>query len=248
MHNDKINWLPAEWPAAEHVHAGTTTRKGGFSRGVFASFNLADHVGDEANAVRQNRQLLRHAFALADDPAWLDQVHGNTVINLPADRASRTADGSYCNLPGQVCTVLTADCLPLLLCNQQGTEIAAVHIGWRSFCTNIISRALEKFASQKHEILAWMGPSICARHYETGEEVRTACLELISDAGIAFEPTRPGHWLTSLQKLVRLQLNQSGVDKIYGATHCTFSDIENFYSYRREGNTGRCASLIWMDC
>lgn len=248
MHTDSDNWLPADWPAPAHVHAGTTTRKGGFSRNAYASFNLSERVGDDEHVVLRNRSLLRHELDLPAEPCWLQQVHGASVINIGAGNTPRPADGSYCDRAGQVCAILTADCLPLLLCNRSGTEIAAVHIGWRGLCANIVAHAVEKFTSHTKELLVWLGPAICARHYETGDEVRSACIELIENAASAFEPTRPGHWLTSLQQLAGLQLQQLGVENIYGGNHCTFSHPDCFYSYRRDGITGRCASLIWMDC
>lgn len=248
MRSNSDNWLPADWPAPAHVHAGTTTRIGGFSRNAYASFNLADRVGDDEHAVLKNRRLLRRELDLPEEPCWLQQVHGASVIDIGTGYTPRTADGSHSDRAGQVCAILTADCLPLLLCNRNGTEIAAAHVGWRGLCANIITRALEKFTCQKSELLAWLGPAIGARHYETGDEVHSACLDLIDNAGSAFEPTRPGHWLTSLQQLARLQLQQQGIVNIYGGTHCTFSEAEYFYSYRRDGVTGRCVSLIWMDC
>lgn len=248
MDKNNTPWLPAAWPAPENIHAGTTTRKGGYSKSVFSSFNLAEHVGDDAGTVRKNRDFLRQYLDLPEEPFWLQQVHGNIIVNLPHGRKNPEADGSYSRDPGQVCAVLTADCLPLLLCNRAGTEIAAVHVGWRGLCADIVSRALETFTCRNNQLLAWLGPAISATHYETGDEVRDACLRLIHGAEPAFTPARQGHWLMDLNQLVTLQLNQHGIDKIYGKNHCTFSEKENFYSYRRDGITGRCASLIWMDC
>jgi YfiH family protein len=188
--------------------------------------NLASHVDDNPEHVSQNRFLLRDQLSLPGEPFWLRQVHTNKQ--------------------DQICAVLTADCLPLLLCNTSGTEIAAIHIGWRGFSRNIITSALNAFSAEPQELMAWIGPYISARHYEVGAEVRTACLKIINDPEGAFIPGRPGHWFADMQSLVRQQLQSTGLQKLYGGENCTYSDYQHFYSYRRDGVTGRMASLIWM--
>ena len=244
---DNIRWIPADWPVPEHVQAGTTTRIGGYSRGTYASMNLASHVDDNPDYVFQNRILIREQLSLPDEPLWLQQIHSNKVINLAKENVNQPADGAYTNKHNQICVVLTADCLPLLLCNTTGTEIAAIHIGWRGFSRNIITSALNAFTAKPQELMAWIGPYISAKHYEVGEEVRTACLKLINDTNTVFRPARPGHWFADMQGLVRQQLQTAGVHEIFGGDNCTYTDYQHFYSYRRDGITGRVASFIWMN-
>lgn len=243
---DNLHWIPANWPAPENVHAGTTTRIGGYSHGNYATMNLANHVGDNADLVFQNRLFLREVLSLPGEPHWLEQMHSNKIVDISAGKTCRPADGAYSNQEDRVCGVLTADCLPLLLCNKDGTEIAAIHIGWRGFSQNIIKSALEVFSAKPRDLMAWIGPCISTRHYEVGEEVRTACLKITAKPGDAFSPGRPGHWFADIQKLVRHQLSEVGVKMIYGGEYCTYTDFRHFYSYRRDGITGRIASLIWM--
>lgn len=242
-----IRWIPADWPAPEHVHAGATTRIGGYSRGTYSSMNLACHVDDNPEHVSQNRILLRERLSLPDEPLWLQQIHSNKVINLATENINQPADGAHTNQQNQICVVLTADCLPLLLCNPAGTEIAAIHIGWRGFSSNIIGNALNAFSAKPQELMAWIGPCISANHYEVGEEVRAACLKIINDPGGALIPGRPGHWFADIQRLVRHQLLSTGVQKFHGGEYCTYTDYQHFYSCRRDGITGRVASLIWMN-
>jgi len=243
---DNLHWIPADWPAPEHIHAGTTTRIGGFSHGTYTAMNLATHTGDNAEHVFRNRLLLRELLSLPAEPLWLEQIHSNKVINLAAGHINQPADGAYTNQQNQICVVLTADCLPLLLCNTAGTEIAAIHIGWRGFSNNIITNALNTFSVKPQDLLAWTGPCISANHYEVGERVRTACLQVIDDPGVGFIPGRPGHWFADMQQLVRHQLLSAGIKEIYGGEYCTYTGLQHFYSYRRDGITGRIASLIWM--
>ncbi len=243
-----IGWIAADWPAPAHVHAGVTTRTGGASIGTYQGFNLATHVGDQAESVSANRKYLVNSLHLPAEPAWLTQVHGSHIITLSDSPADTLADGSYTRANNQVCAVLTADCLPLLLCDVDGREIAAVHVGWRGYCAGIIDSALSAFAARGKNLLAWMGPCISAACYEVGDEVRQACL---AAHGIAAAFTaadhRSGHWQADLGLLVKHSLNAGGVTRIYESGLCTFSNPEQFYSYRRDGNTGRIASLIWMD-
>ena len=244
---DNVRWIPADWPAPKHIYAGTTTRIGGCSLGTYSSMNLASHVDDNPGHVSQNRILLGERLSLPDEPLWLQQIHGNKVINLATENINQPADGAYTNKQNQICVVLTADCLPLLLCNTAGTEIAAIHTGWRGFSGNIISNTLNAFATRPQELMAWIGPNISANHYEVGEEVRTACLKIINDPGGAFKQGRPGHWFADMQMLVRQQLLCAGIQDTYGGEYCTYTDYQHFYSYRRDGITGRVASLIWMN-
>lgn len=239
-------WLPARWPAPANIHAGTTTRAGGTSPGAYATLNLAGHVNDDPRHVTHNRELLVTELDLPREPAWLRQVHGNKVVNIATDAVTTPADGAYANETGYVCAILTADCLPLLLCAASGREIAAVHIGWRGFSKNIIAAALGRFTTPPDQLMAWIGPYIHAKHYEVGMEVRIACLDAAPGADLAFGASRTGHWYADLGRLVRYQLEQQGVNYIHGGEYCTCEDAERFYSYRRDSVTGRTASLIWM--
>jgi YfiH family protein len=233
-----------DWPAPAGVHALTTLRSGGVSQGPYADWNLADHVGDAPEAVRENRRRLRERFRLPAEPAWLGQVHGGTVVNAARIRAPE-ADGSYATQAGVVCAVLTADCLPVLLCSQDGQRVAAVHAGWRGLAGGVLEAALEALGPGDH--LAWLGPAIGPVAFEVGPEVRNAFLSFQPAAAAAFQETRPGHWLADLYGLARLRLAARGVDAVYGGEHCTFREAERFYSYRRDGVTGRMASLIWRE-
>jgi len=243
----KIGWLPATWPAPAHVHAGTTTRIGGVSPAPYASFNLADHVGDNPACVEHNRKLLCHSLCLSASPCWLQQTHGNRIIDVTGSFIKQEGDGSYTCHKHRICAVLTADCLPLLLCDARGMQISAIHVGWRGFSKNIITNAVSRFTSPTRDLLAWIGPCISAEHYEVGPEVHAACMRVTGDPAIGFAPTRNNHWLADLVALARFQLRACGVRHIHGGDHCTFVETERFYSYRRDGETGRMASLIWME-
>ena len=240
-------WLPADWPLPGHVHAGCTTRLGGYSKTPYDTLNLGEHVGDIQADVSRNRKYLIDTVALPAEPSWLKQTHGNRVVELAKTSFNHEADGAYTRQPGIICTVLTADCVPVLLSSEDGQEIAAVHAGWRGFSKDIIASAIAHFISPGPRISAWIGPCIGVQHYETDENIKKSCLEVAGSGGDAFLPSRPGHCLTDLQKLVQQRLQELGVCRIYGGQYCTYTHSRLFYSYRKEGTTGRFASLIWMD-
>ena len=240
------NWIPADWPAPSHIHAGSTTRLAGHSLPPFDGFNLAGHVGDKPDAVVENRLQLREQLNLPAEPAWLKQQHGNKVIELNKEQPDR-ADGAYTDVTGKVCAVLTADCIPLLLCNRSGSEIAALHIGWRGLCKRIIKRGLSMFEAAPHELLAWVGPHISQENYEVGVEVVAACSAIWPETQAAILPSRTDHWRLSLSQLVKTELLLLGVTNLYDCKQCTCANKDLFYSHRRDGVTGRTASLIWMD-
>ncbi len=246
--SSEFKWLAADWPAPSHVHAGTTLRHGGISSPPYDQLNLATHVDDDLGSVLNNRQRLLQYLNLPAEPIWLKQVHGNVVAvaNAGLKQIETSADACYSTQTNTVCAVMTADCLPLLLCDDQGAQIAAVHIGWRGFCKNIISVALEQFTCPNNQIMAWLGPCICAKHYETGTEVRDACLAVCEGATDVFTTAKDGHVQTDLHRLVSVALNQQGVQHIYGEQRCTYEEDDDFYSYRKNKTTGRMASLIWM--
>lgn len=240
------NWIEADWAAPAHVHAGTTTRSGGASPAPFNGFNLAAHVGDEPQAVAQNRLQLRRQFNLPAEPLWLRQQHGNRVIKAETKQPG-PADGAYSDLGGVVCAVLTADCIPLLLCNRDGTGIAALHIGWRGLCKRIIKHGISMFDTAPHELSAWIGPRISRENYEVGADVVSACSAIWDETRLAITPGRAGRWHLDLGQLAKTELLQLGVTDISDCGQCTCADEELFYSYRRDGITGRMASLIWME-
>jgi len=238
--------LRPDWPAPGHVHAATSTRTGGVSDGPWASLNLAAHVQDDPAAVRENRRRLRQALDLPAEPLWLTQVHG-TVIATGHNTPGCEADGSYTDQAGTVCAVLTADCLPVLLCDRDGRELAAVHAGWRGLAGGVLEAALARFSAPPEQLLAWLGPAIGPAAFEVGAEVRAAFLDEDPGAEAAFRPVRPGHWLADLYSLARRRLARCGVTAVYGGGLCTWQDAGRFYSYRREPVTGRMATLIWRD-
>ena len=235
-----------DWPAPKNVRAVATTRTGGVSRGSYDSFNLATHVGDDPAAVRENRARLRAALALPVEPTWLKQVHG--VVGVDAEQSGREleADGAFATQPGAVCVVLTADCLPVLLCNREGTQVAALHAGWRGLAGGVIESGVQAMGIPGGELLAWLGPAIGPQAFEVGPEVRTTFMEHDTQTAQAFRPARKGKYLADIHLLARLRLQRLGVAAVYGGGFCTVTDSARFFSYRRDGATGRMASLIWL--
>jgi len=240
-------WIEPNWSAPPNVRALTTLRKGGYSQQPFNGLNLGDHVGDDSAAVSRNRQLLYQSLNLPSELIWLTQVHGIEVIDAGVAPKDWEADAVSSSAPGQVCAVLTADCLPLLLCNQTGDRVAAVHAGWRGLADGVIEATLNHLAIPEDEIMAWLGPAIGPECFEVGAEVRDAFLQHDPEAETAFKANRPGHWLADIYQLARLRLKARGVDSVWGGEYCTVTDKECFYSYRRDGRTGRMASLIWIE-
>lgn len=235
-------WIEPDWPAPAGVRAVSTVRAGGVSRGSYAALNLGAHVGDHPDHVSVNRRLLRQALNLPAEPVWLDQVHGARVVSADAP-VRLTADASVTRQAGVVCAVMTADCLPILLCDRVGTRVAAVHAGWRGLAGGVIEAAVGALASS--DLIAWMGPAIGPAAFEVGEEVRQTFLGRFDGGSGAFRQTGETRWLADLCQIARLVLDRAGVRQIYGGGYCTFSDPDRFFSYRRDGQTGRMATLIW---
>jgi len=242
-----MGWLVPEWPAPPWVRACTTTRRGGVSEGPYASLNLAEHVGDELRHVAENRRRVIEALQLPAMPAWLQQVHGMAVVNAIMAKPGCEGDGSYADRGGAVCAVLTADCLPLLLCDEGGTQVAAVHAGWRGLLNGVIENAVRALRRPGEQLLAWMGPAIGSEAFEVGDEVRNAFIAADPASAVAFRPSAAGRWLADIYGLARQRLAGVHVDNVYGDHWCTVNDAARFYSYRRDGVTGRMASLIWLD-
>ena len=243
--------IRAEWSAPQTVHALTTTRLDGVSEGVFAGLNLGDHVGDDAQAVQENRARLLSALGLATAPQWLTQIHGTDIVKAQSDGIVRTADACWTEQTGQACIVMTADCLPVLFCNEAGTQVAAAHAGWRGLCNGMLEQTLNTF-DDPSRVIAWLGPAIGPLAFEVGGEVREQFIQQQAEAEAAFtpSPTQPASenkWLADLYELARLRLKRAGVKQVTGGNYCTFTEQEYFYSYRRDGQTGRMASLIWIE-
>lgn len=238
--------IPATWPAPARVRAVATTRAGGVSAGAYSSLNLGDHVGDEIDRVRGNRDRLRAAAGIRGEPFWLRQVHGTRVVEAGTAEEGVEADGSATSVPGQVCAVLTADCLPILLCDRAGTRVAALHAGWRGLAAGIVEAGVRAMRTPGESLLAWMGPAISRAAYEVGGEVRKAFVETDPQAAEAFGPGVRGKWMADLYALARIRLRAAGVTAVYGGDYCTATQAQLFFSYRRDGRTGRMASLVWL--
>ena len=242
---EPIGFLAADWPAPSHIRAGTTLRTGGVSVPPFDSFNLGDRAGDDPAAVAANRQRLREQLALPDEPAWLYQVHGNRVVDA-AGPVEGEADASVARDDDAVCAVLTADCLPVLFCDVDGSCWGAAHAGWRGLAGGVLEATVDALAVPPDRLMAWLGPSIGAHNFEVGEDVRAAfCDHDASDAQTFTARETPGKYLADIYALARARLERAGVTAIYGGGLCTIDDAARFYSYRREPQTGRMASLIW---
>lgn len=246
MRNLSATWIVPDWPAPSNVRAVSTTRAGGVSRAPFDDFNLADHVGDDPDAVAANRRRLAKTLNLSAEPLWLKQVHGNRVVDAARAQPQSEADAAVTFEPGPVCAVLTADCLPVLFCDRQGVRVAAVHAGWRGLAAGVLEAAVEALESPPPELLVWLGPAIGPRAFEVGDEVRSVFVAHDPAGEACFNSSSAGRWLADIHVLARLRLNAMGITAVYGGGWCTYSDAERFYSYRRDKITGRMASLITL--
>jgi hypothetical protein len=233
-----------DWPAPANVKALQTTRAGGVSPGKYASLNLGDHVRDHPLHVAHNRQLL--SPLLPSEPVWLQQVHGIRVIDAGTSSCLETADASFTTRKDVVCVTMTADCLPVLLCDEAGTAVAAIHAGWRSLCDGVIEATVKTMPVEAGQLMAWLGPAIGPDAFEVGGEVREQFIAQDAQAETAFRPYGE-KWLGDLYTIARQRLQALGIDHIYGGGRCTYSEPESFFSFRRDGDTGRMATLIWLD-
>lgn len=237
------DWLIPDWPAPSCVRALMTTRSGGLCTAPFDGFNLATHVGDNPASVAANREALR--AWLPAEPLWLNQVHGLTVAEAGRESAGCEGDAAIARCHDQVCVVMTADCLPVLFCDIQGTVVAAAHAGWRGLANGVLEATVARMQKPPSEILAWFGAAIGPSAFEVGAEVRTAFMDQHSHAAAAFVRQGDRYW-ADLYALARIRLVSAGVTQLFGGGLCTFRDAARFYSYRRDGRTGRMASLIWL--
>jgi YfiH family protein len=244
------SWIFPDWPAPPQVRAAITTRLGpGVSAPPFDRFNLGLRSGDALDAVTANRSALLQSLRLPAEPRWLQQVHGCEVAELGPlpGKAEPQADAAVSHIPGTVLSILTADCLPVLFCADDGGEIGAAHAGWRGLAGGVLEATLGQMITPSSRLLAWLGPCIGAASYEVGAEVRAAFVTHDAAAAGCFVATRPGHWLCDLAGLARRRLAAAGVARIHGGGFDTFADAR-FYSYRRDGaRSGRFASLVWLD-
>ncbi len=236
-------WITADWPAPDTVVAGTTTRAGGVSAGVFESLNLGVHVGDDPAAVAENRGRFVAMCDLPGEPGWLTQVHG-TAVSVAGETDAAESDAAIARDPATVVAVLTADCLPILLCARSGAEVAAIHGGWRGLAAGVVTTTLSRMATAPDGLMAWLGPAISQAAFEVGGEVRQAFVDREAAAAACFEPNERGRWQADLYGLARLQLRAAGVSAVYGGEHCTNRDPDRFFSYRRDGQCGRMASFV----
>lgn len=243
-----LEFIKPNWPAPPNVKALQTTRSGGVSHGPYHSLNLGAHVNDDAIAVAKNRQLL--SANIPSEPVWINQVHGVEVIDAAISSCLQNADASFTTRPNVVCVAMTADCLPVLLCNKSGTVVAAVHAGWKGLCDGVIEAAIHKMKVSSEDILVWLGPAIGPNAFEVGDDVREQFIAKDSQATLAFKPHKK-KWLCNMYLIAKQRLNKLGVEQIYGAgvneNFCTFTDEARFFSFRRNNVTGRMASLIWIE-
>lgn len=240
------NFIIPRWPAPPGIRAYQTTRIGGGSKARFGGFNLAEHVGDDPGAVLKNRRLLRERLDAPSQPCWLKQVHGTQVVDLAHYDPRSAADAAVTFEPGVVVAVMTADCLPVLFCNKKGSVVAAAHAGWRGLAAGILEATIAAMGVDPREILAWFGPAIGPGHFEVGDEVREAFIAQDLRAAKSFKRNPCGRWQANLYELARGRLERAGVLSVYGGGECTFDDEKRFFSYRRDGQTGRMATLIWF--
>lgn len=242
------DWLVPDWPAAPNVRALMTTRHGGASAEPWATMNLGTHVGDSPISVARNRAILREF--LPAEPCWLNQVHGTRVVEARPDQVPDfppEADAAFATRPGAVCVVMTADCLPVLFCDDDGTVVAAAHAGWRGLAAGVLDEAVAAMTVPPDRIMAWLGPAIGPDAFEVGDEVREAFVSADPAAAAAFVPAgEPGKWLADLFLLARQRLARIGVLRVHGGGICTWSDPLRWFSYRRDGTTGRLGALIWL--
>lgn len=255
---DKNNWIIPNWSAPAHINAFSTTRLGGVSQAPFDGLNLGLHVEDNQQQVLQNRQYLRDALNLPNTPLWLEQIHSREVVDadsftLPYPSVI-SADASVSHCRHTVCVVMTADCLPVLLTNKQGNVVGAAHAGWRGLNDGIIEATIAKMVCDPADIIAWLGPAIGKDAFEVGDDVRDAFLAhptqtqaMKKQISQAFQPAvNTGKWFADIYALARLRLKQQGVQQVFGGDYCTYHDAQRFFSYRRDGKTGRMASLIFI--
>ena len=238
--------LRPDWEAPAGVRAAFTLRAGGVSVAPYDSLNLGAHVGDVPAAVAENRQRVHASLALPAEPNWLQQVHGVEVLDLDAPGSSLAADAAVTRTAGRVCVIQVADCMPVLFAARDGSAVGAAHAGWRGLAGGVLEATVRKLGVAPDQLLAWLGPAISQEHFEVGDDVRTAFMSHDPSAAPAFVGNPRGRWQCDLYALARRRLAALGVQDVSGGGWCTFADAARFFSYRRDGQCGRMAALIWM--
>ena len=242
----KLPVIYPDWPLQERVHALTTTRLGGYSHSPYNEFNLAVHVGDKNNHVAANRLLLREQFSLNQEPCWLQQIHSNRVVDASRYVADHEqADASYTTSCETICAVLTADCLPILLSDEQGACVGVVHAGWRGLLAGVIQQTIIAMTTYAKPTFAWLGPAIGPQAFEIGSDVYEPFVTQNAVFEGAFTEKTVGKWNLDIYEAAKVVLLAADIHNIYGGNFCTFTDQEQFFSYRRSSKTGRMATLIW---
>lgn len=241
-----IKSISPNWDAPDNIHAFTTTRESGFSTGAYQAANFGTHVGDDRDMVDKNRQQLIKSLNLPNHPQFIEQTHSDHVIVLTnTDTQTPIADASFTNHPNLVCAILTADCLPILITNTQGSVVAAIHAGWRGLHTGIIANTLAAMPSNQ-DFMAWIGPAISQENYPVNQQRYQQFVDLNQYYQTAFQQTGDEQWLMDLSNIAKQQLIENGVKKVYLSQVCTYNCQQQFYSWRRHQTTGRQATLIWM--
>lgn len=227
-----MNFIAADWPAPSNVHARTTTRAG-----------FGEHNPKEV----EERRKLCDLLTLPSEPIWLNQIHGTKVVKATPDKTDIDADGAYTDEANRVCVIFTADCLPIFICNKQGTKVSVLHAGWRGLAAGIIDQALQSLAIPAEDMLVWLGPAIGPNQFEVGKDVLDAFTAQNQEAEAAFIAKENNKWNANLYALATQQLNTQGIKQVYGGNYCTYTQDDLFFSYRRDkGAPGRLANLIWL--
>jgi hypothetical protein len=237
------HFIIPNWPAPANVHALQTTRLGGCSLPPYDSLNLGAHVGDDTMRVERNRNLLNDV--LPSEPVWLEQVHGTEVALAEAVGCRTVADACISRKKNAVCVVMTADCLPVLLCDRDGTVVGAAHAGWRGLANGVLEATVKAMDVAPDRLMAWLGPAIGPTAFEVGAEVREVFVQHDVAADAAFTPITE-KYLADIYQLACQRLQAAGITQISGGDFCTYTERERFFSYRRDGATGRMASFIWL--
>lgn len=241
-----IKIIKPEWPAPKNIVAFTTTRTGGVSQDACTSLNLGNRNADTSENIAANRLILRTEMHLPNEPYWINQTHSTIAIEIDHNYKLTEADASFTTKTNCICVVNTADCLPLLVCDRDGTAVAAIHAGWRGLLDGIIENTLDLFPQQPDEILVWLGPAIGPTVYEVGNEIRAQFIEHDPQAEQAFVASLNDRWLMNMYLLARQRIHTKGITAIYGGDHCTYTENDRFFSHRRDSKTGRQASLIYL--
>ncbi|MBA1146233.1 peptidoglycan editing factor PgeF [Ectothiorhodospiraceae bacterium WFHF3C12] len=247
MNEASIELILPDWPVPAGVRAVSTTRSGGVSAPPFDTLNLGGHTGDDPAAVAENRRWLAEAAGMPSAPRWLNQVHGTDVLHVTEAGAPEDADAAWTDRPGRVCAVLTADCLPVILAAVDGSAVGVAHAGWRGLSAGVLESLIDEMRAAPRELVAWLGPAIGPAAFEVGPEVREAFLARDDGAEAAFQSSPAGRWLADIYMLARRRLDAAGVEAVFGGGSCTVADSRRFFSYRRDGETGRMATAIWLE-